>query len=107
MAHILKPSEEMVVVAAGVSTVLAIYQGALPCYADIRHDHPGNVNTHAAVKVAALTSVMVISTVSLIAKTPTLFVVGGAMIVYETWKYHYANYGVNGADQNAASASYF
>jgi hypothetical protein len=107
MPHILKPSEEMVIVAAGVSTVLAIFNGGVPCYADVRHDHPGNVNTHKSVKMAAISSTAVISVVSLIAKTPTLFVVGGAMIVYETWKYHYANYGANGADENAAAASYY
>jgi hypothetical protein len=104
---VLKPSEEMVVVAAGVSTVISIFDGCLPCYADVRHDSKGNVNTHHSVKMAAITSTAVISAISLIAKTPTLFVVGGAMIVYETWKYHYANYGANGADENAASASYF
>lgn len=98
----LKASEELIVAATAITLVLAIYQNGLPNFADIRADQPGNVNTHKSTKMAAITSTAAVGSLALIAKSPTVFTIGGAMILFETWKYHFANYGANGTQENAA-----
>lgn len=103
---ILKPTDEIVVAATSVAIVLAIFNNDTPCVADIRADKPNNVNTHASVKMAGLTSTAVIGSVALISKSPTVFTIGGAMILFEIWKRHYANYGKNGTQENQAAAAY-
>jgi hypothetical protein len=92
----LKPSDEMVITATAVALVYAIFNGNTPNLADIRADEKSNMNTHAAVKMAIITSVAAVGSLSLIAKSPTVFTVGGAMILFEGWKYHFANHGVDG-----------
>lgn len=104
--QILKPNEQIIVAATGVALVLGVYANNTPPLADVRADKTGNVNTHASVKMAAITSIGIVGALALIAKSPTVFTVGGAVVIWETWKYHYANYGVNGTAQNAASATY-
>jgi hypothetical protein len=98
--QILKPNDEMIVTATGVALVYAIFNQGVPNYADIRADQPGNSNTHAATKMAAITSIAAVGALALIGKSPTVFTVGGAMILFETWKTHFANYGKNGAQEN-------
>ena len=97
---ILKPTDELVVSATGVAIVYAIYNGMTPPYADIRADEKGNTNTHAATKMAAITSIAAIGALAIIGKSPTVFTVGGAMIIFETWKSHFANYGKDGTQEN-------
>ncbi len=99
----LKASDEVIVGATAVALVFAIYGNGLPNYADIRADVPGNPNTHKSTKIAAITSVAAVGALALIAKSPTVFTIGGAAILFETWKYHAANYGVNGTQEVAAS----
>ena len=106
MPQILKPSDQVVVSATGIALVYAIFAQSTPNLADVRADKTGNVNTHKAVKLAAITSIAAVGSLALVAKSPTVFTIGGAMILFETWKYHFANHGVNGTDENAASASY-
>lgn len=100
MAIRLKASEELIVAATAVTLVLAIFQGGVPSYADIRADQPGNTNTHKSIKMAAITSTAAVGSLALIAKSPTVFTFGGGMILFETWKNHYANHGVNGTQEN-------
>lgn len=96
----LKPSDEMVISATAVALVYAIFNGSTPNLADVRADQKGSTNTHAATKMAAITSVAAVGSLSLIAKSPTVFTVGGAMILFETWKYHFANYGKDGSQES-------
>jgi hypothetical protein len=56
--------------------------------------------------MAAITSIAVVGTLALLAKSPTVFSVGGAMVIFETWKYHTANFGKNGAAENSAAVNY-
>jgi hypothetical protein len=93
MAINLQASDEMIIAATSVALVYAIFNGGTPNLADVRADAKGNANTHAATKMAAITSIAAVGTLALIAKSPTVFTVGGAMILFETWKYHFANYG--------------
>lgn len=106
MALSLKPSDELIVGATSITLVLAIFSTNTPNLADVRADKQNNVNTHKSVKMAAITATAAVGSLSLLAKSPTVFVLGGAMILFETWKYHFANYGINGTQENAASASY-
>jgi hypothetical protein len=106
MATLLKPTDEIVVAATSVAVVLAIFNNDTPNVADIRADKPNNINTHAATKMAALTATAVIGSISLLGKSPTVFTIGGAMIIFEVWKRHIANYGRNGTQENQEAASY-
>jgi hypothetical protein len=103
---LLKASDEVIVSATGIAIVMAIYAQNTPNLADVRADLPGNVNTFKSTKLAAVTSIAVIGTLALLSKSPTVFTVGGAMVLFETWKYHTMNYGKNGTADNQAAASY-
>ena len=102
----IKPSDELIVGATSIALVLAIFSQNTPNLADVRADKTNNVNTHKSTKMAAITATATVGALSLLAKSPTVFVIGGLAILFETWKLHFANYGVNGTDQNAAEASY-
>lgn len=91
---------ELIVAATGVALVFAIFGNSMPPLADVRADKPGNINTHKTTKMAAITSVAAVGTLSLLAKSPTIAVVGGGAILFETWKFHFANYGANGTKEN-------
>jgi hypothetical protein len=102
----LKASDELIVAATGVSLVYAIFSQGMPTYCDIRADKPGNVNTHKSTKMCAITATAAVGSLSLIAGSKQVFVVGAAMILFETWKYHFANYGANGTEENQQAAAY-
>jgi hypothetical protein len=98
----LKPESELTVSAITLGLVYSIFTGMVPPYADVRADKPGNANTHKAVKAAAITSTAVVASLGLLGRSPTVFIVGGTAILYETWKNHYANYAADGAKETAA-----
>jgi hypothetical protein len=100
MANILKPSDELIVGSTAVALVYAIYSQAVPPYCDIRADQANNTNTYKSVKMAAITSIAAVGALSLLSKSPTVFTIGGAMVIFETWKYHYANFGADGTKEN-------
>lgn len=106
MAINLKPSDELIVGATGITLVYSVFSQSLPPLCDIRADTPGNTNTHKTTKNAAITATAIVGSLSLLSKSKTVFVVGAAMILFETWKYHFANHGADGTKENQASASY-
>jgi hypothetical protein len=97
----LKPSDELVIAGITATLVYSIFAIETPNLADVRYDVPGNMNTYKSVKLGAWTATAVISAVALLARSPTVFIVGGGMILLETWKHHYANFGVHGAQENS------
>ena len=97
----LKPDGELLVSATALALVIAIFNVNLPTLSDVRYDQQSNMNTHASTKLAAITAVAAVGSLALLGKSPTVATVGGAAILWETWKYHFANHGVNGAQQNA------
>lgn len=101
MAIEIKPETELIVSATAVAVVYAIFGQTLPPMADVRADKPGMPNTHKSVKMAAITSTAAVGALSLLGRSPTVFVIGGGAILFETWKYHYANHAVNGNQENA------
>jgi hypothetical protein len=106
MAIQLKASDELIVAATGVTLVYAIFSQSLPPLCDIRADKQGNVNTHKTTKMSAITATAAVGSLSLLAKSKQVAVVGFAMILFETWKYHFANYGANGTEENQQAAAY-
>ena len=42
-------------------------------------------------KTAAWTSTAIVGGIALLAKSPTIFIVGAAMIVAESWQFYHAN----------------
>jgi hypothetical protein len=46
--------------------------------------------------MAAITSIAAVGALALLSKSPTVFTIGGAMVIFETWKYHYANFSADG-----------
>lgn len=90
----LKPNEEIQVSALVATVVYGIFQLNAPNLSDVKASAPGgaaSVNTHNSVKTAIWTSAAVISGLALLAKSPTVYIVGGAMITVEGWKYYHAN----------------
>lgn len=101
MAFSLKPENELIISGLGITIVYAIFALNTPNLADVRHDEPGNMNTYKSVNIATWTSVAVISALALLGKSHTVFVAGGVMTLFETWKQHYANFGAYGSQENA------
>lgn len=101
----LKASDELIVSVTAIALVVSVFQGSLPPLADIRADEKSNINTHKTTKMAAITSAAIVGTVALVAKSPTVFIIGGGAILFETWKNHFANHGANGTQENAAATA--
>ena len=99
----LKPSEQIIVSAAAATAVYGIFQLNAPNLADVKASAPGgaaSLNTHKSVKTAVWTSAILVSGLGLLAKDPTIFIVGGLLTVVEGWKYYHANStgaGISGA----------
>ena len=87
----LKPSEEIQVAALSAAVVYGVFQIDAPNLADVKAAKPGNANVHGSVKSAAWTATAVTAGLALLAKSPTIFVVGALMTVAESWKFYHAN----------------
>lgn len=91
MAFSLKPNEELTVSALAATVVYGIFQLNAPNLADVKASKSGNGMVHGSVKTAAWTAATVTAGIALLAKSPTVFVVGGLLTVAESWKYMHAN----------------
>jgi hypothetical protein len=91
MAFSLKPNEELTVSALAATVVYGIFQLDAPNLSNVKAAPAGNSTVHGSVKTAAWTSAVVVAGISLLAKSPTVFVVGGLLTVAESWKYMHAN----------------
>lgn len=87
----LKPSESLIGSLALATVVYAIYQGALPPVADVRVGQNEDRDIQAAERTATWTAAGTVAIVSLLAKDPTLFTVGGFMTIVLAWWYRHAN----------------
>lgn len=98
---LLKPEVSLSVGLATAVLVYATYTSALPTIADVRVGKEDDPDIDSARKMAAWTAAGIVGAVSLIAKDPTVFVVGGAMVVALDVSYRYAD-AVNPALKRAA-----
>lgn len=90
----LKPNEEIQVGALTAAVVYGIFQLNAPNLADVRASQPDTPNAqhvHGSVKTAAWTATVVTAGLALLAKSPTIFIIGGVMTVVESWKYFHGN----------------
>lgn len=90
----LKPSEEIQVGALVAAVVYGIFQLDAPNLADVRASSPGTKDSqhvHGSVKEAAWTAAVVTAGLAILAKSPTIFIIGATMITAESWKFYHAN----------------
>lgn len=87
----LKPDAEIsIALATGVMTYAA-YQMMLPPTADIRSMEPNNRDIQAAERVAAWTAAGLVGLVSLLTKSPSVFMVGGGVVIASSWTTKHAD----------------
>lgn len=76
---------------ATAALVWGIYQTALPSQADMRVGQPNDADAAAVERTASWTAAAVVSGISLISKDPTVFVLGGSMVIVLAWWYRHSN----------------
>lgn len=91
MALGLKPEVSLPVGLAVAALVYGIHTNATPPLADIRAAKPNDATIDATRKFATWTSAAVVAGVSLIAKDPTIFILGGTMVVVMDWATRHGN----------------
>ena len=76
---------------ATVVVVFAIFQNATPPLTDIRAADPFDPDIEASERLATWTSAGTVAAVSLIARDPTIFILGGAATVAMAWWHRHAD----------------
>lgn len=87
----LKPNEEVMTSAAVLAVVYGIFQTQAPNMANVKNAKPHNETVHKSVKGAAWEAAAVVAGISLLAKSPTIFIVGGLATSAIAWHYMHAN----------------
>lgn len=87
----LKPEISLPVGLAVGALVYGIYQNGLPPVVDIRTAPQNHPDVEAAERAAAWTSAAAVAGISLIAKDPTVFIIGGSMVIIMSWWHRHAN----------------
>lgn len=88
----LKAEVSIPVALATGTLVYGIYQVALPSIADVRSLEPGTPDIAGAEKTALWMSAAAAAAVSLIARDPVPFWVGGMLAVALSWSHRHANW---------------
>lgn len=88
---LLKPDQSLIASLAVISATYAIYSNGLPSIADIRTAQPGNQDIDSSERSAAWMAAGVVGLVSVLAKDPTVFILGGATVIGLSWWYRHAN----------------
>jgi hypothetical protein len=87
----LKPEASLGVGLATAGLVFAIHSQATPSIADIRVGQPNDDHIYGSEKAATWMSVGVVAAISLVAKDPTIFIIGGAATVAMAWWTRHGN----------------
>lgn len=87
----LRPEVSLPVGLATAAVVWVVYDHALPNITDARVGGHNDDHLWAAEKQAGLVSVAVVGGISLLAKDPTVFIIGGAMTIALSWWHRHAN----------------
>lgn len=66
---------------ATAAVVYAIFSNATPSIADIRSAPPNNTDIDKSERMATITSAAVVGGISLIARDPNVFIIGGFMVI--------------------------
>ena len=99
----LKPSESLVTGLAVATVVYAVYEHTVPSVADTRGAAPNNSNLDSSRKLATWTAAGIVAGVSLLAKDPTIFTIGGTVLVALDFSHRHAN-AVNPATQKITAS---
>jgi predicted NBD/HSP70 family sugar kinase len=87
----LKPEISIPAGLATAAVVATIYRGGMPNLADIRAAEAGNEDVEAVRKQNAWAAAAVVGGISLIAKDPAIFIVGGVMLLIMDWTTRHAD----------------
>lgn len=87
----LKPETSLAVALATGAVVYGVYQNATPSIADIRSLESRNTDIQSAERGASWTAAAIVAGISLLAKDPTIFVIGGTMVVVMAWTHRHAD----------------
>jgi hypothetical protein len=87
----LAPSEKVIAASFAVATVLAVFSQHTPNLADVKADGANNDNTRRSIRSAVLTSAAIVAGISLLAKSPAVYLIGGGVIVIEGIQFAHAN----------------
>lgn len=98
----LKPDAEISIALATGVMAYASYQFALPSMADVRSLEPNNKDIQSSERVAAWTAAGIVSVVALITKSPSVFMVGGLVVIGTSWTVRHADQ-VNTVSKKAGS----
>jgi hypothetical protein len=88
---LLKPEISIPAALALGVAVYGIYQVNLPSITEVRAAELDNQDVSSAERAATWESAGLVATISLIAKDPTIFLVGGLITIALSWKYRHAN----------------
>jgi len=88
----LKPEGSILAGLAVASVVYAIHANATPTQADIRALPAGTADVDKAERAATWVSVGVVGGISLLAKDPTIFIIGSAAAVAMAWWTRHSNH---------------
>lgn len=87
----LKPEVSLPVALAVGTMVYAVHSNSTPTIADIRSAPPNDDTIDSSRKMATWTSAAVVSFVSLVARDPNIFIIGGAMVIAMDFYERHAN----------------
>lgn len=87
----LKPEVSLGMALATVAVTGAIFANALPSNADVRTLDSGNTDIQKAERTATWMSAGAVATISLLAKDPTIFTVGGLAVIGMAWWYRHSD----------------
>jgi hypothetical protein len=87
----LKPEVSVEVGLATAGIVWAVYTHGMPTVADVRGSHSNNKAVSSQRKVTTATAIGIVAGVSLLAHDPTVFILGGSMVVILDFLHRHAN----------------
>jgi hypothetical protein len=88
---VLKPEASISVGLATAAVVYSIHSNMTPSLTDVRAAEVGDRDVESSERAASWTAAGVVAGISLIAKDPTVFVIGGAMVIAMSWFTRHAN----------------
>jgi len=87
----LKPEISLPVALATGAVVAALYQTHMPNLADVKASPSGNPYVNGSRKTTTLTAIGIVGAISLLSHDPTVFTVGGLMVIALDFAYRHAD----------------
>lgn len=88
----LKPEASIMTGLATATVVYGVYQMSLPTVADTRALEVNAPDLSKAERTASWVSAGAVAGISLIARDPTVFIIGGATVIAMAWLHRHANF---------------